>query len=200
MRNGTRSLRRALYALRKTGMRVCEMRCLTWDEVYPEGDTPHLALTRHKTFRITGKSRIVGLDPSTARFFRNLAREYERRCGCDCEKCACDISPHVFTNCRGTPWTRFAFARHLRRTAQAIGLDEGVERVVSGYCLRHMVTVDALKAGISTRQIADQLGNSGDMIDRVYGSHTRQMVEHLSSVAETINRRRKKSTDKKGNT
>jgi integrase len=197
MRHGSRPLRRGLYILRKTGMRTCEMRNLTWDEVFLDGPSPHLSITRHKTFRRTGKPRVIGLDPSTARFLRNLATQYERRCGCNCETCEANISPHVFTNTRGGPWDRHTFARHLRRFAQSIGMDQGVAQRVSGYCLRHLFTVDAIEAGISTRMIADQLGQSGTrIIDTVYGSHTKHRVEHLSSVAEEINRKRNRDKGK----
>lgn len=197
MLKGSRPLRRALYILRKTGMRTCEMRGLTWDEVFLDGPSPHLSIARHKQFRQTGKPRKIGLDPSTARFLRNLAIQFERRCNCDCEVCANDISPNVFTNCHGTPWDRHSFARHLRRCAKAIGLDEDVAARVSGYCLRHLFTVDAIEAGISTRAIADQLGHARTgTIDTVYGSHTRQRIGHLSNVAEEINRKRNKIANK----
>ena len=197
MRWGSRSLRRALYFLRRTGARTCEMRELTWDEVFLDGPAPHLSIARHKTFRQTGKPRKIGLDPSTARFLRNLGIKYERRCGCACETCQDNISPHVFTNNRGTPWDRHSFAHHLRRAAKAIGLDDDVAQRVSGYSLRHLFTVDAIEAGISTRAIADQLGHAKTgMIDSVYGSHTRQRIEHLSSVAEEINRKRNRDKGK----
>jgi integrase len=199
MRAGSRALRRALYFLRRTGARTCEMYNLTWDEVFLDGPTPHLSIARHKTFRQTGKPRKIGLDPSTARFLRNLGVQYERRCNCNCETCQDNISPHVFTNCRGGPWDRHTFGRHLRRIAKAIGLDDGVLHRVSAYCLRHFFTVNAIEAGISTRQIADQLGHAKTgTIDSVYGSHTRQHTEHLSSVAEEINRKRKKQPPPNG--
>ena len=54
---------------------------------------------------------------------------------------------------------------------------------------------DAIEAGISTRMIADQLGHARTgQIDTGYGSHTwESRVEHLSSVAEEINRKRNKT-------
>lgn len=193
MRAAGRPLRRALFFLRRTGCRTCEMVNLTWDEVFLEGETAYLAIGRHKTFRQSGKPRIVGLDPSTARFLRNLARQYERRCGCACENCIGKVHPHVFTNNRGDPWDSHTFARHLRRTAKAAGVDDGVEKRFSAYCLRHMYTVSAIEAGISTRKIADQLGHAKTaMIDSHYGSHTRHRAKHLSSVADEITKARKK--------
>jgi integrase len=191
MRKADRPLRRALYMLRKTGMRTCEVRDLTWDEVYLDGPSPHLSIVRHKTFRQTGKPRKIGLDPSTARFLRNLKRQYARHCNCDCPTCQASLCPNVFTNHRGTAWSRHSLGRHLRRTAARIGLDEGVADRVTAYCLRHFFTVNAIEAGVPTRSIADQLGHAKTTtIDTVYGSHTRLRVEHLSNVAEEINRKR----------
>ena len=110
MRYGSRPQCRALYMLRKSGMRTLELRNLTWDEVFLDGPSPHLSLTRHKIFRTSGK-RIIGLSASTASLLRNLGQQYELCCRCNCvrEKCQADISPNVFTNCHGTPWDRHTF-------------------------------------------------------------------------------------------
>jgi integrase len=192
MRHGSRPLRRVLFMLRRTGMRVGEVLGLCFDSVFLEGPTPFISLIRHKSFRKTGP-RKIGLDASTARFLGNLARQYERRCNCACEACLADLSPNVFTNGRAGPWTRHTFARHLRRTAKAIGLDEGIVDRISGYSFRHLFAVNAIEAGISTRKISDQLGHQGSaMLDKIHGSHTRQRIEHLSSVADEINKKRKR--------
>jgi integrase len=131
MRGGSKPLRRALYILIKTGMRTCEMRKLVWDDVLLDVPTPHLSIARHKTFRKTGKPRLIGLDASTVRFLRNLKRQYEGYCRF-AETFGADWPPpFVFTNCDGTPWDKNAFARHLRRYAERFGLDEGVDERVS---------------------------------------------------------------------
>lgn len=181
MRHGSRALRRALFILRRTGMRTCEMRELLWSWVHLDGDNPHLVFAKHKTVRHTGEPKFVGLDATTARFLRNLKRQCP------------DNDPHVFRNCEGGPWDVHVFARHLRRTAKRLGLDEGVEERVSGYCLRHTYVVDGIEAGISTRKIADEIGHASTrMIDARYGSHTRERLEHLCNVAKEIAGKRKK--------
>lgn len=176
MRGGSRELRRALFFLRRTGCRTCEMRELCWQDVHDD----HISLEKHKTRRKTGRARKYGLDRSTANFLRALRRNRQGH-----------PEDHVFLNCEGGKWDRHTFARHLRRWAKRIGLDEGVETRVSAYCLRHTYAVDAIEAGVTSRQIADQQGHERTgMIDTVYGSHTRQRTAHLNSVAEDILRKR----------
>lgn len=176
MRAGSRALRRALFFLRRTGARTCEMRELRWGDCFLDGDCPHICLTKHKTMK-GGKVRKIGLDAGTAAFLRAMKRTA--------------MGEVVFLNCEGGPWSRRVFARHLRRLAQRIGLDERVERRITAYSLRHSYTVDAIEGGMSTRAIADQLGHeSTDMIDHIYGSHTRQRQEHLANVAKNVLRNR----------
>ena len=199
--NSSRALRRALYFLRRTGARTCEMQNLIWDEVYLDGPVPYISMATHKTARKTGKPRRIGLDPSVANFLRNLRRQASEGSSFGKERRRAVVrrvrnkneAQRVFLNSQGTSWDRHIFARHLRKTAERIGLDEGVAVRVSGYCLRHLYCVDAIEAGLSTRKIADQLGHqSTEMIDRIYGSETRQRVEHLTNVATEISHGRKK--------
>jgi integrase len=183
MRHGSRALRRALLFLRRTGARTCEMRELRWRDVHLDAEQPHIRLFLHKTARITGKPRIIPLDATTARVLAAIKRNAIDPPGHE----------HVFLNCDGTPWDRHTFPRHLRRTAERIGLDAGVQKRVSAYCLRHSYAVDAIEAGVSTRALADVLGHAKtNMIDSFYGSHTRQRTEHLGNIAEEISRKRKK--------
>lgn len=181
MRKGSRELRRALFFLRRTGARTKEMRELRWENVILDGDTPHIRLEQHKTRRKTGTCRKIGLDPATAAWFRAIRRS------------ALDSVGLVFLNTRGGGWDRHTFARHLRRTAQRIGLDAGVERRVSAYCLRHTYACDGIEAGATTREIADQLGHTSEaMVSKVYGCHTRDREKHLSRVAGFVVTRRRR--------
>jgi integrase len=180
MRFGSRPLRRALFMLRRIGIRTKEMRDLTWPDV-DLGIQPYIHLDKHKTRKKTGKARKIGLDTATANFLRALKRNQRGQ------------SEHVFTNCDGTPWDRHTFARHLRRYAERLGIDEGVDERVSAYCVRHTYVCDGIEAGVTTRRIADQMGHiKTTMIDTVYGSHTRERAEHLGDVATEILRKRKR--------
>lgn len=172
IRGGSRALRRALFFLWHTGARTCEMREATWADV-TFGDCPRIVLFTHKTARKTGKSRMIALNVVAAKFLAWLKSRA--------------TSAYVFTNCDGSPWDRHTFARHLRRTAKRLGLDEGVNERVSGYCIRHSYTCAALTAGFTSKEVADQLGHvDTKMVERVYGSHTQQDVAYLSRLAENI--------------
>lgn len=177
-RAGSKSLRRALFFLWHTGARTCEMRLLTWEDLRLDGQHPHIWLERHKTFRKTGKPRVIALDPVVAKFLRWLQKRSRGR--------------FVFTNTYGGEWDRHTFARHLRRTAQRIGMDDGVAERISAYCLRHSYTCNALEGGATTKQVADLLGHSDTkMVERVYGSHTARHVDYLSRTVEAVRLKRK---------
>ncbi len=174
-RGGSPSLRAALFFLRQTGARTCEMREALWADI-TDGDRPCIALFKHKTARKTGQCRIVALN---RRILRVLMLMKKRA-----------VSLYIFTNCHGGPWTRHTFAHHLRRTAVRLGMDaelaEGIDRV-SGYCLRHTFTCAGLKLGLTSKDMADLLGHtSTTMVERVYGSHTARDIEHLTRKADKI--------------
>ncbi len=182
MRHGSKPLRRALFFLRRSGARTKEMRELDWSQIVLDGGPPHIIKNRHKTRRTSGKPRKIGLDASTANWFRAMKRNAGN-----------PATGFVFVNCDGGPWDRHTFAQHFRRYARALGLDNGVEELVSAYCLRHTYTVDGIEANISSRRIADQLGHAKtDMIDAVYGRHTRDREKHLADVAGDVLAKRKR--------
>lgn len=171
MRAGSRSLRRALFFLRRTGARTCEMRELRPDWIDFEAGI--VRFDRHKTARATGQPRILGLEPCVLRFLRNILRGPGRG--------------HVFTNARGRPWDRHTFARHFRRLANRIGLAKDL----SAYCFRHAYATGAIQAGVGERQLADQLGHTTTRMVAWYAQASRQKADHLRRVAvEALQRRR----------
>jgi integrase len=188
MRNGNRAIRRLLFFLRRTGCRTCEARLLTWADVRLDGDEPGVILERHKTSKKTGKARMFGLDAGTAAFLRNLRRQ------------APPLMAHVFLNTSGKPWSRRAISLHIRRMARRIGLDEGVAHRVSAYCLRHFYISQAIQAGMTTRQIADQVGHETTaVIDKIYGASSRANAAHLGRVANEATRARLREKPTKRN-
>jgi integrase len=186
-----RALRRALLFLRRTGCRTSEMRELRWRHLSLDGPTPHARLERHKTWGKTGKPRIIGIDPNTARFLRNIhRRELAARRGLP--------DDHVFTNCDGNPWDRSTFNKRLTCWGDKLGLQKIDGSRFTGYTLRHLYTVQAIEGGVPIRSIADQLGHAKtSMIDQVYGVHTRQHEQHLSDTAADIFRNRKRKSKPK---
>jgi len=178
MGHGTsRAMRRALFFLRRSGIRTSELRRLTWPEVRIDDEIPHLCLETHKTARKTGKPRLIGLDRATAAFLRALRRQATAGGLLDLP---------VFLNTQNQPWTRFSFASHLRDACRRAGVHN-----VTGYCFRHGFTVAAVERGTDSKWIADHLGHADTrMIERVYGTHTRDRLKHLGHVAGELAKRR----------
>lgn len=190
MRGGSRELRRMLFFLRRSGARTCEPRDLIWPWVHFEA--AGIVLDDHKTDAVTEEPRFIPLEPALLRFLRNLHRRRQRARERG--------EQHVFLNCRGTPWDRHTFARHLRRTAARLGLDECIGERVSGYCLRHTFTVDCLEAGMGERQVADLLGHKTTRLVSWYGAQTRRRLPHLRRFAgEAIRLRRRGGNDPQSN-
>jgi integrase/recombinase XerD len=148
------------------------MRSLQWRHV--DWNASCCRLVVHKTAKITGESRLIGLDPAVLRFLRNLHRQ---------------ASPpddaHIFTNARGRPWTRGSFARVFRAYARRAGVREEI----SGYSIRHMFVTTAIERGIGHRQIADAVGHRGTRLIEWYGRQTRQNGSYLSNTVAQILRR-----------
>lgn len=173
MRYGNRPLRRALFFLRRTGARTCEMREITWPEVDFERGV--IVKQWHKTSRKDPKPRLIGLDPATLRFLRNLYRQRPPN------------QDRVFLNRRKTPWDRHTFARCLRRVAERIGV--GPE--MSAYGLRHLWAVTAVEIGLPDKSVADQLGHSSTRLIPWYAAQTSSKTDHLRRVASAAIRRRR---------
>ena len=176
MRCPSRPLRRMLFFLRRTGARPKEARELRKDEIDFEAGI--VEKKDHKTRRKTGKPRLFGLEPCVLRFLRNIcSRSHPEQ-------------PYVFTNCDGDKWDRHTFARHLRRWAKRIGLDNGAAARVSAYCIRHSYATWAIEAGNGERQVADQMGWT-DTRMLAYYSKASQKRRHLKNVATQAVRRLK---------
>lgn len=175
-RHGSRALRNALFFLRETGARTCEMREALWTDL-TLGERPCIVLYKHKTARKTGQGRVIALNHVVAKFLLWMKRSSR--------------SLFIFVNCDHGSWDRHTFARHLRRTAERIGLDEGVIERVSGYCLRHTFCCAALTSGFTTKEVADQMGHADTkMVEKIYGSHTAKDLSYMNRIADSIRERR----------
>lgn len=78
--------------------------------------------------------------------------------------------------------TRHGASQHHKRCCAAVG--------VTNYTLkdsRHSVAVRMAKVGYTTQQIAEQLGNSAELVARVYSRHipemTHRVTNHVTEVA-----------------
>jgi integrase len=65
-RSSARAMRRALFFLRRTGCRTCEMRQVRWADV--DWQASVIRLEHHKTARATGEMRVIGLEPARFAF------------------------------------------------------------------------------------------------------------------------------------
>jgi integrase len=175
MRHGSRPLRRALFFLRRTGARPCEMRALRWRHVNLENG--YVWIEEQKADNLTDNAapRVIGLDEATIRFLRNLQRQ------------APMWTDAVFLNSDRWPWKdRHVWARHLRRYADRLGLAKDL----SSYCLRHLYGTTAVENGVGERQLADQMGHSNTRMVSWY-AHTARRTKHLRHVAEQVTRRKR---------
>jgi integrase len=175
MRGGSRELRRALFFMRRTGARTKEVRELCWSQI--DFDRSVIVMETHKTDRqqTDPRPRIIGLDPATLRFLRNLQRTA--------------TTDRVFVNCDGGNWDRHTFARHMNRWATRLGLDP-VRCRLSPYCFRHSYGCNAIEAGVGEKQLADQLGHTTTRMVSYY-AQTAGKVSYLRAVAEQAVRRRR---------
>lgn len=192
----SRQLRRALWCLYNVqGVRPKSMRDLTWteffvwdeqegaarapDQVGGEWQGGFIKTYKHKAVRKRKKPLIIALTPRQLRFFWNLYRQRP------------PWPANVFLNTDGKPWTRRAFAQHLRRTALRIGLDEGAEERVSAYCLRHTFATDADEAGLARADTAMLMGHGDEAMIREVYSKASSKVRHVLRAAEEMERRRR---------
>lgn len=172
-RGGTQCLREALFFLWHTGARTCEMREADLADVRMD-PAPHIFLTKHKTVRMTHRGRIIPLDPPTVKLIADIAARPRRT---RCTK--------IFLNNHQGAWDRHTFARHLRRVAKRIGLDDNAGERVTAYCLRHSFTCNLLDNGASEKQVADALGHTDiDMVVKIYGRHMAERPEYLAKIVK----------------
>lgn len=177
MRAGSRPLRRALYFLWNAAVRTKEMRDL--QRRWIDWNSGVIWFENHKSFRMTGKPKGIGVPVRVLRFLRNVCRQLPTG------------QKLVFVNCYGTPWDRHTFARHLRRTAERIGLDDGAVDRVSAYCLRHSAMGEGLEAGVGEQGLADQFGHANLNLIGYYAAQTRRKTSYLSQLANNFDAKRK---------
>jgi site-specific recombinase XerD len=207
MRFGSRPLRRSIFFMRRSSARTCEMREAVFGDIHWALGV--MALYKHKTARATGKPRIIGLEPGLLRFLRNLYRqsavgsrqeaegnggnkrtrtprlEREALLSSDCQLPAADCQlaeQRIFTNNEGGAWDVHTYARHFRRTADRLGLD----RKLSGYCLRHSFGTWSVEAGAGIKQVADLMGHADVRTTEGYLSTLRTKAPYLQEQAAEV--------------
>jgi site-specific recombinase XerD len=87
----------------------------------------------------------------------------------------------LFKNSRGRPWTDNSIDSAVRKIRLRTGLDN---RVVA-YALRHHWATDALARGVPLATVAEMLGNSPEMVAKVY-SHLSDKKALLLAAANQV--------------
>jgi site-specific recombinase XerC len=63
---------------------------------------------------------------------------------------------------------------------------------LTAYCVRHSFACEAIESGDTYERVADRLGNSAEVVRKIYASHTRQHIDYLCKTAKEDAERRKK--------
>ena len=86
---------------------------------------------------------------------------------------------HVFLRSDGTPWAK---SQHQHYFAQAVDR-AGLDPATNFYSLRHSYVSHALKSGIQTQLLAENIGTSVRFIEKHYGKFTRDDRRRLLEAA-----------------
>lgn len=169
---------------------ACEAR---WSDVDWSRGTIRLA--KHKTERKTGKERVIFLPPAIQRALRRVHDGEVRH------------PEHIFAHrhgrngsqggdaTTGKPWVKDRLQQRIRQWRDA-AIADGVPLANRGdnrwhlYRLRHTRASDGLMAGCSAAQVAEVLGNSADVVARVYGH---LLDGHVAETARKIARPARKA-------
>lgn len=131
-----------------TGLRLSELCRLDWSIV--DLEARQIRMRVHKTAKRTGRARIVQLDAAALRMLGRIPH----RAGA------------VFRNRDGREFLAGSLSLRFRRLKRRLGLPENF-RLTS---MRHTVASDMLRAGESTKMVADLLGHTSTrMVEKVYG-------------------------------
>jgi integrase len=135
-----------------TGLRPQELRELRQDQIlFTAGGKPYVLIERHKTSRSahSPRPRSVPLCPMAEEILERQVRAHPQ-------------SPRVFLNAAGGPYTRYSLRNRLRRLCRRAGLrdEDGAERLVTPYAMRHTFASIESDAGIETTSLAGLMGHS----------------------------------------
>lgn len=197
---------------RMTGCRPGEATGLEWSEIIPpppedglrwEPKTIVVRQEKVKTRKQTTRARKIHVTPPVARLLRALERLPGRH------------KTHVFTHMRGTgadsrgqtdpvagePWPdgsaaskKVAKLREAAIAERIAGVESVGARKLIAYANRHAYASEGGSLGYSDEQIAEQLGNTPEVLRRIY-SHS---IDKAAAVrADEIAERRRRVVDKK---
>jgi integrase len=178
-REGKDSLqfRLIFFAFFQTGVRPIEFRQLEPREIDWQASLARVPAHKHKTGRVTGEERPIGLTPPLLRILRKLVDGMKHG------------QKYVFLSPRGKPWTKDNLGRAYARYRDLAGVDPAIKMCAA----RHGFAVRALSdTTTSNKAVADCLGHrSTRMVDAIYGAETRHDGELVRKVAASVGKKRR---------
>jgi integrase len=161
-----------LRFLNNTGCRPGEASIIHKRHVKMQDCEVRFKIGEDKTSAKTGKQRVIHLNGDAAKILEVLIA-------------ANDGGP-LFLNSRGNAWTKDSIKCAMARIRERTGLDS---RAVA-YAIRHHYITDALAQGVPLSTVAEMVGNSPEVIAKVY-SH---LSDKKSLLMEAANRVRPSPT------
>ncbi len=152
-----------VFAMQETGCRPSEVARISAADVDLEAGT--WTFIKHKTFRKTGKPRVVYLTPAMIELTRNLMEKHR--------------TGPLFRNRLGNPFTRNAIRCRFRNLRKKL---PHLKDVVS-YCFRHSYITDALVNGVPAATVAELVGHKDLKMIEDHYSHLAEKRDHLRQAA-----------------
>ena len=127
--------------------------------------------TEHKTGRVTGRDRVIGIVGELAEIVERLSTQYPEG--------------HIFRNTYGRPWTTGAsFVRFDGARNKKI-----IRPEVTPYAYRHAWATHALEKGnLDAYEVAKALGHQTTQMVMLHYDHSRKNVEHLREIFQRSGR------------
>ena len=163
------SYRDFLIALWFTGARPGEIAKV--EKRHRERGLWRLDSTEHKTGRVTGKDRVIGIIGELTAIVDRLCRKYP--------------TGPIFRNSFGEPWT--TGASHMRfKKARAKKL---IRPVVTPYAYRHAWATHALESGnLDVYEVAKAMGHQTTQMVMLHYDHSRLNPDHIRKIFERSGR------------
>jgi len=163
--------RRVLRFLDLTGCRPCELCALEWEMI--DVDKSVATMKRHKTAKKTGRPRTIYLPPEALELTAEVLAEQEA---------VGMASVSVFTNSRGSRWTRANLSNRMQDLRPRTCLP--VDCVLYG--VRHRYATRAAVRGCPLKTLAELLGHSSTRTTERYYLHLGEQHEHMAKAAASV--------------
>lgn len=148
-----------LFAMEQTGCRPGEAVAVTAADV--DLRTGAWTLSKHKTSKKTGESRVIILTPAMVELTKSLMEKHP--------------DGPLFRNEDGQPWTNSAIRGRFRRARKSLKLGNDVV----AYLYRHAVCTDLLESGVGLAQTCEILGHKGTSMVMRHYNKIRNRRDHL---------------------